>query len=401
MKVVCKVLCVVVTVCLSLSVFAADWPLFRGPNADGISPDTGINKSWKEKPPKQLWKYDLSDDGFAGPSAAGGKVFIIDHIERDDVVRALDLNTGEQAWEFKYPEAGKSDWGFARSTPVISDGKVYTLSRSGTLHCLNAADGTKVWSLNIITDLNGQAPKWKVSMSPVIDGNKLIVTPGGKKSMVVALNKNTGKVIWKGSGKDKISYVTPVVATIGTKKQYITLTNVSMISVDAANGKLLWAFPWKTKYGVNGAMPIVNKDLVFVSSGYDHGCALVKVGPGKAVAVWENTVMQAHFSSPILYKGYIYGTGDPSSLMCLDPKTGKSVWKKNGFEKGGILIVDGAIIALNGKGGDLVIAEATPKAYNELGRIKPLSGRCWTAPIIADGKVVVRNKKTLVCLDLK
>ncbi|NQT20769.1 MAG: PQQ-binding-like beta-propeller repeat protein, partial [Planctomycetes bacterium] len=188
-KVVVTALCVVSIVCLSVHGFASDWPRFLGPSATGISTETGINKSWNEKPPKELWRLNLTDGGFAGPAAAGGKVFIIDHKGTNDIVRALDLTTGEEAWAFTYSEPGASNFGFARSTPAVDNGKVYTLSRSGQLHCLNAADGKKIWSKNIVAEYKGKAPKWLMSMSPAIDGDKLVMTPGGPNALVVTLNK--------------------------------------------------------------------------------------------------------------------------------------------------------------------------------------------------------------------
>jgi len=399
MKGVLTVLCVAI-IAAQICALADDWPHFR--NGSGISAEKGINKSWKEKPPKVIWKVALSNNGFAGPAVAGGKVFIIDRKGPDDVVRALDINTGDPVWAFSYPEAEKKDnYGYARSTPAISDGKVYTLSFTGMLHCLNADDGTKVWNKHVVKDFNGKVPTWRMAISPVIDGDKLIVTPGGKDALVVALNKNTGDTIWKGGGSDNMSYCTPAVATIAGKKQYVLVTTDNVVGVDAETGRLLWSFPWKTRRRINVAMPIVFGNSVFITTGYKKGCALLRIVRGKAVLAWENKEMQAHFSSPIFYKGCIFGTGDPGFLMCLNPKTGKPVWKKKGFEKGGIILVDGTIIALDGKGGNLIMAALTPKGYKELGRIKPLGGQSWTAPILADGKLLVRNRKALVCLDLR
>ncbi|NQT21414.1 MAG: PQQ-binding-like beta-propeller repeat protein, partial [Planctomycetes bacterium] len=206
----------------------------------------------------------------------------------------------------------------------------------------------------------------------------------------------------QGGGSDMVGYATPAVVTIGPRKQYIIFSGISVLGVDAENGKVLWRFPWQTRYDVNAAVPIVFKNFVFITSGYNHGCALLQVGPGKAEAVWENKEMQAHFNSPIMHKGFIYGTGDPGFLMCLDPKTGKPTWKQEGFEKGGIIAVDGTIIAVDGKNGTIIMAALDPKGYKELGRIKaPLGGKSWTAPIVADGKLIVRNEKAIVCLDIK
>ena len=174
--------------------FAADWPQFRGPRHDGISPEKGIRKSWRPAP-KQLWKVAMTDNGYSGPAVAGGRVYIIDHQGKNDIVRALNLRTGKEIWRFSYPDAERDNYGFARATPTVSDGKVYTLSRTGMLHCLDAASGKKRWGLNIITTFSGKPGQWDLGASPFIDGNKLIVVPGGAKATVVALNKETGKPI--------------------------------------------------------------------------------------------------------------------------------------------------------------------------------------------------------------
>jgi len=378
-----------------------EWPQFRGPNANGISPETGINKDWKAKPPKELWRIQLGDDGYAGPSVAAGKLFIIDHEANQDIVRAVDIKTGKDVWSFKYPDAGKSNYGFSRSTPVYDSGKLYTLSRTGNLHCLDAEKGAKVWARNIKTDFKGKFGAWEYALSPLVDGKNLIVCPGGPDAAVVALNKDTGADVWKGGGSDQAGYATPVIATISGKRQYVVFSGEGLIGVDPANGAALWKFPWVTAHKVNAAAPIVIGDTIFISSGYGVGCALVQVEGNNAKQVWKNAEIKAHFSSAILHDGMIYGTGDPGELVCLDPKTGASRWHQRGFEKGGIVVADGVIIGMDGAGGDIVMVKLDPAKYEELGRVKPLGGQSWTTPIIADGKLFIRNKQALVALDLK
>ena len=378
-----------------------DWPKWRGPNGDGISPETGINKNWAEKPPKVLWKVSLGDEGYAGPSVADGKLFIIDHKGSDDIVRAIDINTGKDVWTFSYPDASKPNEGFALSTPVYDDGRLYTISQLGKVHCLDATTGDKVWMLDMAADLGGRRPPWDMAGSPFIDGDKLILTPGGANAAVAAVDKLTGKTIWKGGGGDKPGYATPVVANLDGKKQYVVFTAKHLIGVDSENGGLLWSFPWETGYDVNAATPIVVDDTIFITSGYKHGCALVKVAGGRAEAVWQNQEIQSQFSTPILVDGYVYGTSDPGRLVCLELKTGKVVWSQKGFQKGGLVGVDGTIIVVDGANGNVAMAELTPQGYQELGRFKPLGGQSWTAPIVAQGKLFVRNKGALVAIDLK
>ena len=380
---------------------AADWPNFRGPNHDGISTETKLNKDWAAKPPKVLWQTPMSDDGYAGPAVAGGRIFILDHKGADDVVRAIDVQSGSNAWTYSYPDNANANYGFARATPAVSQGRVFTLSRLGVANCLGEKDGKPLWSTNIVTAFKGQMPQWNMSMSPFVDGDKVILCPGGPDAAVVALDAATGRTLWQGGGNDKPGYSTPVAATIGGTKQYLVFTGFALCGVDAQGGKLLWRLPWKTGYDVNAAAPIAIGDDVFITSGYGHGCALVGVAGGEATAKWQNQEIQAHFNSPVLKDGYIYGIGDPGVLVCLDPKTGNTAWKQAGFEKGGLVAVGDALIAMDGKDGNVVLAELTPKQYHELGRIRPLGGQSWTAPIVSDGKLFIRNKSTLACLSLE
>lgn len=389
--------------CLSLPItlFAADWPQFRGPNANGIAPETGINKAWTSRTPKFLWNILLTDQGYSGPSVAGGKVFIIDHQGNQDIVRALDLRTGKDVWRFTYADASSSNYGFSRATPVVDGSKVYTLSRLGVVNCLDANSGKKLWARNIQTDFRGKKPQWDYSMSVLVDGNKLIVCPGGANAAVAALDKNSGKTLWAGGGSDMPGYATPVAATIGGTKQYVVFTAFNLIGVDAGSGRLLWNFPWKTGSDVNAATPIVVGNSIFITSDYGHGCAMVDISGGRASARWQNRDIQGHFNTPIYADGYLYGIGDPGNLVCLDARTGQVRWKQRGFGKGGLVGVDGTLIAVDGNGGDVVLVNMTASSYQELGRIHPLGGQSWTAPVVAHGKLLIRNTRALACIDLK
>ena len=382
-----------------------DWPKWRGPNSDGISPEKGINKDWRNKPPKELWRVEMHDGGHAGPSVADGKVFIVDHKGSDDIVLAIDIQTGKEAWRFTYADRDKENYGFTRATPLIDSGKVYTVSMMGNVHCLDAKTGRTIWQRNTREDFRGKLPGWFLSMSPVTDGDKLILCPGGPDASVVAIKKDTGETIWQGGGSDVPGYATPVITTLAGKKQYLVLTSKNLISVNPETGRLLWSFPWDAINGTNVSTPVViGGDKVFITSLHARGGALVGVTAGGAKVVWENKNINALIGSPVYHDGYIYGNRSPDSLVCLDAGTGRVVWEQKGFEHGGFVGVDGTIIAMKGKTGSLVMMEMSPKAYKELGSIEPFPEcrqRAWAPPVVADGKLVVRDMKALVCLDLK
>lgn len=385
----------------SVTVNAADWPRFLGPSGNGFSPETGIKKDWNKSAPKMLWRTSMSDNGYAGPSVVGGKVFIIDHQGGNDIVRAININTGKDTWRYSYRDSSNQNYGFSRATPLVNGGKIYTLSFLGQLNCLDAKTGKKIWSKNINTEFSGKIPQWAYSYSPYIDGNKLIVCPGGPGAAVAALDKNSGKTIWRGGGSDIPGYATPVAATVGGKRLYIVFTGVSLIGVDANNGRLLWRLPWNTSYDINGATPIVMGNTVFITSGYNHGAALVEFSASSAKILWVNINLQSKFSTPLLYQGHLYCTEDPGNLVCMNAKNGKTQWKRSGFEWGPAAGIDGVGLVLDGKGGDLVMVKLTPGKYTELGRFKPLGGQSWTAPVISGGKLIVRNKESLACFSLK
>ena len=390
-----------ITLLAVTSINAADWPNFRGPNVDGIAPVTGdLNHNWTSQAPRELWRIPLQDGGYAGPAAAAGKVFIIDHQADHDIVRAIDLTTGNNVWTYSYADAGDANYGYARATPAISGDKIYTLSRHGVINCLDIQSGKAIWTKNVVDEFHGQIPQWQMACSPLIDGDQLIVCPGGNGAAVAALNKNTGATIWQGGGSDAPGYATPVLATLVGKKQYVIFTAKHLIGVNAATGTLLWQVPWETKYDINAATPLIlPNNRIFITSNYGRGCAVVTVTGTNAAITWKNEELQCHFNSPILFNDKIYAISN--DLVCLDPQTGKSLWRQAGFEKGGLMIANNLIIAVNGSVGEVVLADAKPTAYRELGRFKPLGGQSWTAPIIADDKLVLRNKKFLAAFALK
>lgn len=389
-------------ICLTLAGggCANDWPRFLGPDANGIAPDQGINLNWAQRRPAKLWQVPLGDDGYAGPAVAAGKVYIVDHAGDEDIVRALSLGTGEQLWQFAYEDAAKPYYGCTRATPAIADGKVYTFSRFGLVYCLDAETGAKIWSRDVRADFKAKVPDYQYSPSPIVDGDWVIVLPGGPDAAVVALHKDTGETIWQGGGSDITGYATPVVATILGIRQYLVFTGVSLIGVATQDGKLLWRLPRPAAYDANAATPLVLGERIFISSSYGGSCAMLDITAGGPVIRWENTQLMARFSTPVLHNGYIYGVGEPDHLICLDPETGQAIWKQPGFEWGGLVLVDGVILALAGRTGDLVMVGPSASGYLEIGRFRPLGGQSWTAPIVAHGKVIVRNRSAIACFDL-
>ncbi|HSK80181.1 MAG TPA: PQQ-binding-like beta-propeller repeat protein [Thermoanaerobaculia bacterium] len=384
---------------LAGAAFAADWPQFRGPNRDGVSRETGLLKSWPAGGPKVLWKAPAGD-GFSHVVVAGGRVFTLYGQGSQEVAVALDAASGKQVWKTAIDSKYTSDMGNGpRSTPTVDAGTVYALSANGKLVALSAANGKKVWEHDLQDGFGAKIPGWGASTSPLVEGNLLLVDVGGSggKSLV-AFDKKTGKTVWT-SQSDKAGYSAPIAITVGGVRQVIFFTGTSVVSVAPATGKLFWRVPWRTDWDVNAAAPIfVAPDKLFISSGYGVGAALFRLKAGGAPEeVWKSRGMKNQFSSSVLHNGTIYGFDD-TTLKAIDAATGKDLWRQRGLGHGSLILADGHLAVLSERG-KLVLVEATPAAYKEKGSVEILSGKCWTAPTLANGKLYVRNEEELKVLD--
>ncbi len=392
---------------------AADWPNFRGPNYDGISSETSLLKTWPAGGPPLAWKATGIGSGYSGVSVVGDRVFTAGDNGDVSYVYALNLADGKQVWATKLGKAGAPGWGgFAgpRATPTFSEKLLFTVDQWGELVCLQAADGKEKWRKNYTTDLGGKRPEWGYSESPLVDGAKVLVTPGGSQGAIAALDKNTGAVLWQSKEfTDPAHYSTLVKAEIGGVKQYVQLTEKSVAGVAAEDGKLLWLAPRKGATAVIPT-PIVHGDYVYVTSGYGIGCNLFKVtaagGKFSAEQVYANKVMVNHHGGVILSGDCVYGYSDGKGWTCQDLKTGEARWQeKEKLGKGAILGVDGRmILRQEDKKGTVALIELTPGGYKEHGRFDQpdrSAKNSWPHPVVAYGKLFLRDQDVLLCYDLK
>ncbi|MBI3853403.1 MAG: PQQ-like beta-propeller repeat protein [Verrucomicrobia bacterium] len=389
----------VLPVLFALSTFAAealDWYRWRGPDLDGISKESGWQTTWPKEGPKQLWKAAVGI-GFSSMSVSNGRVYTMGNEKDTETVFCFDANTGELRWKHSYPcpidphvyEGGPN------ATPTVDGKQVYTFSRKGHLFAFDAETGNVIWSKNVHDELGLKIPEWGLSSSVLVEGDLLIINAGVAGS---AVNKTTGKVVWT-SGKESAGYSTPVPVNQGSQLAVALFSTTELEAVSVADGKLLWTFPWKTKYGVNAADPIINGDNIFISSGYNEGCALLKVSGNKPSVVWQNKNMRNHFNSSVLIAGNIYGF-DEADLKCLDGSNGAVKWTEGGLGKGSLMAADGKLIVLSEKG-MLVVAAASPAGFKPISRAQVLGGKCWTTPVLSNGKIYCRNARgDLVCVDV-
>jgi len=383
------------TLLISLSL-ADDWPHWRGANYDGISKETDIDPLALNNP-VIVWEARIGT-GFSSVSIADSKAYTMGNVDKTtDVVYCYDALTGEELWTFTYPEplTPKYYEGGCSATPTINEKKVYTLSKTGKVFCLDAATGEKIWNRN----LPYKVPGWGFSGSPVIIDDLVILSVGAAG---VALNKTDGQIVWK-SDNVMAGYASPVpFEKDGTK--YVAIFGAKTLEiVEALTGKAVMTFPWETKYDVNAADPIISGDEIFITSGYNHGAALLKITPEGLQQVWQNKNMRSQMSGPVLIDGYLYGI-DADQLVCVEWKTGRQMWAEKALKNGALCAAGDKLIVM-GETGTLFIVQASPESYQELSSAQILSNRCWTMPIVANGKIYIRNtiKKDLdrlICLDV-
>ncbi len=380
---------------------ADDWPQYRGPNRDGISQEKGWQAQGLQQGPKIAWRASVGT-GFSSVSISNGKAYTMGNSGDVDTISCFDATTGKEIWRQTYscPCDAAQNEGGPNSTPTVDGDRVYTFSRRGQLFCLDANTGKGIWSKEAYRDFGASTPQWGFACSPLVLENLLIVDMGGKGASTVALNKSTGAAVWS-TGNDPVGYSSPIPYKFGNYPYSVSFNGFGLVFHSAANGQEACKIPWKTNSNVNAAAPIFTPDnKVFISSGYNTGCALIQLSSKAPALVWQNMNMRNHFSSCVFLDGYIYGF-DESELRCLDLQRGSVQWSQRGLGKGSLIAADGKLIVLS-EMGELLIATAAPSGFSPISRAQILGGRCWTMPAFSGGCIYARNSKgDLVCVDLK
>ncbi len=387
---------------------ATDFPEYRGRKRDGIVIGPTLSRDWQTKPPAGLWPKQPIGGGFAAFAVAGPLLVTIEQRRDKEAVVAYDAVTGKQRWQHEYDANFKEALGGPgpRATPTIADGMVYSLGATGNLVCLDAATGERRWAVNILED-NDNIP-WGMSGSPLVYDKVVVVNSGCQREGVtgrglVAYDRATGQQVWQ-AGDGKAGYSSPMLATLGGGRQVLILDGEALAGHDAADGRELWRFPWPTHQNINVAQPLViDGDRVYISSGYGHGGALLRIenaqGQWTATPVWQNLKLRCKFTSPVLYRGHIYGI-DEGLLTCLDVETGKQKWRDGRYGHGQLLLT-GDLLVILAEDGKLALVEATPEGHRELAKMPALEGKTWNLPALSRGIVYLRNDHEMACFDLK
>ncbi|TDU81194.1 putative pyrroloquinoline-quinone binding quinoprotein [Prosthecobacter fusiformis] len=390
---------------ISLTAQAADWPTFRGADRKDISSETGLLKKWPANGPKLAWLNEDAGLGYAGYSIVGGTLYTLGARDAVEYVIAIDTATGKEKWSAEAGALLTNGWGDGpRSTPTVDGDKIYALCGKGTLVCLNAADGKEIWRVTM-DSLGGKVPGWGYCESPLVDGNLVIVTPGGSQGTLAAFDKTTGTKVWQSSEwTDPAQYASIIAADHNGQRQFIQITQQSVAGVNAADGKLLWKtdFPGRTAVIPT---PIFKDGQVFVAAGYGIGCKSFKIGPDNVIEpLYESTDMVNHHGGVVLVGDHLYGYSDKAGWSCLDFKTGVVQWtEKKALGKGAIHSADGMLYLLEEKTGTVVLIEASPTAWEEHGRFtlqpqttqRNAKGMIWTHPVISNGKLYLRDQELL------
>ncbi len=414
-------------VCLALmSLHAApahnyDWPWWRGVNHDNISTETDLLKSWPQGGPKLLWTFNDAGIGYSGPAVVGNRLYAMGGDEKNDFVFAVDVGKGTKVWSTPIGPYVRNGYGSGpRSTPTVDGAYLYALSSDGVLACLKVNGGEKVWSVRLKEDLGGTRPVWNYSESPLVDGEQIICTPGGSRGAMAALDKKTGQVLWRSKElTDPAGYSSAVPVTIGGVRQYVQLTMKGVAGVAAKDGRLLWYYRNPKYRTAVIPSPIIRDNYVYAVAGYGAGAVLLKLTPDgdgtKAEQFYDEDAMRLmnnKHEGVVLLGDYVYGWSDNGGWTCQEFKTGKKMWQSKAFGRGSLTSAGGMLYCYSEDTGTLALVAASPEGWHEKGRFTiPQQGKprerviyknnIWTYPVIANGRLYLRDQNLIFCYEVK
>ena len=381
---------------------AANWPQWRGPNRDGISKETGLLKQWPAEGPPLVWKAAGAGRGYSSFSVAGGKLLTMGLRGEREFVIAFDVATGKEAWATPSGSAFRNDRGDGpRGTPTVDGDRVYALGGNGDLSALDLRTGQVVWTKNILREFGGRNITWGISESPLVVGNKLLVNPGGPGASIVALNKSDGSVIWK-SQSDPAGYSSAIPVEVNGGTQVVFFTSQRALGLDLKDGRFLWEYARPSNDVANAATPIARGNRVFISSDYGTGGGVVEIKPdGTAQELWFTREMRNHHSSSVLVGDHLYGFSS-GILTAIKFDNGEIAWRDRSVGKGSLVYADGRLYCFS-ENGVMGLVEATPTGYVERGRFRIQQGDLptWTHPIVAGGRLYLRDQDTIYAYDVR
>lgn len=382
-----------------------DWPEFRGPHRDGILTESPIATDWTNAPPKQLWKQRIGP-GWGSFCVIGDHIFTQEQRRESETVVCYSAKNGQELWVHSdnsrfYEVVGGAG---PRATPTFHDGRLYTLGANGLLNCLNATNGEKIWSVEAEKTADAKTPMWGFSGSPLIIGDKVLALMGSPEgSAMLAFDAATGEKRWA-SGPGTHSYSSPQLASIAGVEQILSMTNAGLAALNPADGTILWEHAWPIEDGYRAIQPLVINDTVLIGSPANFGCRLIRVTHDGTIwttaKVWDSVEIKPNFNDYVALDGYLYGF-DGNVFACIDLATGKRKWKRGRYGFGQVLLVQPQnLLVIQAESGEVALVEANSKEFVELGKFAALDGKTWNHPVIAHGKLFVRNGEEMACFNV-
>jgi outer membrane protein assembly factor BamB len=419
-----RLLAALATICLycfalSITTSASDWPQWRGPDRNGISTETGLLKQWPAAGPKLLWQVNDLGDGYSTPAVVGNRIYLMSNRGLDnEFVQALSTKDGKVVWTTRVGNVGNPNqnpsYPKARSTPTVDGDLIYALGSDGDLACLETKTGKIRWQKNLRKDFGGEPGEWAYSESPLVDGDVVVVTPGGASSTLVALNKKTGALIWKSAvpGGDAAGYASAILIQANGKKQYVQFLSKGLVGVDAKTGQFLWRYAEVAKGPAQMWTPNARGESVYAgANGVGGGLVRLKAD-GTAAQVYFERGLPNGVGGAVLIGDHLYGTeAGQKKLVAMDFATGKVKWQAESIGWSSVAYADG-LLYLHGVNGDVALVEATPEAYRIKGRFTPSAQPdhkkdgpfpegSFSYPVIANGRLYIRDLGTLWVYDIK
>jgi outer membrane protein assembly factor BamB len=406
----------------TMSASTADWPQWRGPERNGISHDTGLLKQWPAGGPKLLWQVNDIGDGYSTPVVVGNRIYLMsNHGMENEFVAALSTQDGKPIWTTRVGNVGNPNqnppYPKARSTPTVDGNFIYALGSDGDLACLEAKSGKIRWVKNIRKEFGGQPGEWAYAESPLVDGDVVVITPGGPEATIVAVNKKTGALIWKSAvpGGDPAGYASAIIVQAAGRKQYVQFLSKGIVGVDAKTGQFLWRYKEAAKGPAQYFTPVARGEYVY-GGALGIGGALVRLkqdGAGVAAEqVYFERGLPNGIGGAVVVGDYLYGTEIASGeFVAIEFTTGKVKWKAESIGRVSTAYADG-LLYLHGVNGDIAVADATPEGYREKGRFTPpaqpkhkqvgqFPEMAFAYPVIANGRLYIRDLGTLWAYDIK
>lgn len=389
-----------------------DWPQFLGPHRNGISAETGLIEKWPDGGPKEIWRAP-GGVGMSGLALRDGRLVTMVQRAAKQWLAAYDARTGKLLWQVELaPEYRNAMGDGPRATPTIAGDRVFAFTGEGILAAVSFADGKLLWSHDLLAELEAEEADYGMACSPLVVGELVIVTVGAPRGTIAAFETHSGKLVWQ-AGEDPAGYSSPAILKVGGREQLVATTGASVLGLAAPSGAILWRYPFATNFNCNIATPIAVDDRVFISAGEDHGSLLLALKPAgrrfEADEVWSSlgtkSVLRNEWQTSILLDGYLYGmdnvggAGPITHLTCIKADTGERAWQKARFGKSNLIAAEGKLFVSTMKG-ELVVLQATPKQYEEIGR-KVVIGVTRQAPALAGGLLYLRDDAEIVCLDVR